>query len=84
MFNDVCIPCQSFFLRHLMILRRFANSECFSLWIRWSQASQATPEVVVHWIGKDLAILSWQGERYGGNGWQWMAMAGLDGFGWVW
>lgn len=23
--------------------------------------------VVVHWIGKDLAILSWQGERYGGH-----------------
>ena len=24
-------------------------------------------QVVVHWIGKDLAILSWQGERYGGR-----------------
>lgn len=27
-------------------------------------------QVVVHWIGKDLAILSWQGERYGGRDWK--------------
>jgi hypothetical protein len=30
MFNDVCIPCQSFFLRHLMILQlcQFFASLC--------------------------------------------------------
>ena len=24
-------------------------------------------QVAVHWIGRDLAFLSWQGERYGGS-----------------
>ena len=37
-------------------------AQCLGLWI-----CDVAPEVAVHWIGKDLAFLAWQGERCGGH-----------------
>ena len=37
-------------------------------WLSSVSEGLGSRQVVVHFIGKDLAFLSWQGERYGG--WQ--------------